>query len=296
MKKLRCTIGLLLGIACCVEPRAVQANTDFVTEAVVLNQWLKSNRVVVLDARTAQAYRAGHIPGAFNTWWEDLADTSASPKEPNFGNVLPKEKLARIFGSLGIDQKTKVVVYADAKNGWGEDGRIVWMLRMAGVSDSMMLNGGMQAWQAEGFPVTQSVPTASPKPFTIDRFDAGWNATTAWIQQHRARLKIVDSRTRREFDGATDFGEVRGGHLPGAVLIPFKGLFASDGRLKSRPKLERLFKGAGLEKDDVIVAYCTAGIRSAHMILVLRMLGYGSARNYDGSFYTWAALPRLAVE
>jgi thiosulfate/3-mercaptopyruvate sulfurtransferase len=47
---------------------------------------------------------------------------------------------------------------------------------------------------------------------------------------------------------------------------------------------------AGLEPDDEIVTYCTGGIRSAFMQLMMEMEGYQKVKNYEGSYYNWAAV------
>ena len=47
---------------------------------------------------------------------------------------------------------------------------------------------------------------------------------------------------------------------------------------------------AGISKDDKIVAYCTGGIRSAYMQLVLEMAGYENTWNYDQSYWRWAVV------
>lgn len=38
-----------------------------------------------------------------------------------------------------------------------------------------------------------------------------------------------------------------------------------------------------------IVTYCTAGIRSAYMQLILEMCGFENSMNYDESYYRWCA-------
>lgn len=80
------------------------------------------------------------------------------------------------------------------------------------------------------------------------------------------------------------------------MLIAFETLFAPDNTVKSTSELRRMFEAAGLKPEDDIVTYCTAGIRSAHMALVLRMAGLTKARNYDASFYEWAAMKQLPLE
>ncbi len=87
-----------------------------------------------------------------------------------------------------------------------------------------------------------------------------------------------------------------GGHLPGATLIAFEDMFKKDYTVKNIPELKQMFQAAGLKPEDEIVTYCTAGIRSAHMALMLRMAGFEKARNYDASFYEWAGMEQLPLE
>lgn len=83
--------------------------------------------------------------------------------------------------------------------------------------------------------------------------------------------------------------------MPGAINIPYKEVFGDDGRVKSTLELKQLFTKAGLKPEDEIVAYCTKGIRSAHMTLLLRMAGFEQAQNYDASFYEWAGNEKLPL-
>lgn len=60
--------------------------------------------------------------------------------------------------------------------------------------------------------------------------------------------------------------------------------------------MKTIFTNAGLKPDDAIVTYCTKGIRSAHMALLLRMAGFNNVRNYDASYYEWSGDKALQVE
>lgn len=259
--------------------------------------WLKANfdRVAVVDARPEKAFQEGHIPGAVSAPWQKFAAMQGKPGDPGWGVLLPKEELAARIGSLGIDGRKPVVVYAEPP-GWGEDGRFAWMARMAGLREVKILDGGFGSWKKAGGAVDKQSPSPAGAAFAIALLDEGLTATTAWIRSGAGRVKIVDSRSRKEFDGATDFKEARGGHLPGAVLIAFEEMFNPDHSMKSAAELAQMFQAAGLRPADEIVTYCTAGIRSAHMALVMRMVGFPKARNYDASFYEWAAMTELPLE
>ena len=111
-----------------------------------------------------------------------------------------------------------------------------------------------------------------------------------WKQKNYKDYKIVDVRTDEEYEGAKKYNEAKGGHLPGAIHIRYTDLFREDGTLRSQADIDKMLKDAGISKDDKIVTYCTGGIRSAYMQLVLEMAGCKNTWNYDQSFWRWAVV------
>lgn len=259
--------------------------------------WLKTNldKVVVVDARADKDYNKGHVPGAVNAIWQGFTNIKGQPGDKGWGVLLPKEELAGKIGALGIDGSKPVVVYGNPPS-WGEEGRIVWTLKMAGIADAKMLDGGIEAWKNADGDISKDAVKTTAVPVAIASLDENLTATTDWVNSQKSSIKIVDSRSEKEYKGATDFGEARGGHLPGAINIPFENLFNKDGTLKSSGDLKAMYTAAGLSPDDEIVTYCTKGIRSAYMALTMRMAGFEKARNYDPSFYEWAGNTALPVE
>lgn len=274
-------------------PAASALAADFISAADLNGQL---DGTVVIDARADKDYAAGHIPGAINAIWQLFAKVAeGKPGDKDWGTLNSAADIAAKLGELGVDTAKPIVVYT-APGGWGEDGRIVWMLRMAGFSNTKMLDGGYGAWTAAGYEVSTEPVKATPTTVTIASLDQSLNATTDEVSAGLGTLKIVDARSEKEYGGATDFGEARGGHLPGAINVPFGSIFNDDGTIKSEADLKAMFTGAGIAPTDDIVVYCTKGIRSAHMALVLRAIGYEKARNYDASYYEWAGNTSLKVE
>jgi thiosulfate/3-mercaptopyruvate sulfurtransferase len=291
--------GLCLGIVVNGSAASMaEAATDPAKNVLFVDPaWLKSNlaKVVVVDARPEKAFHNGHIPNAVSAPWQSFASMHGKPGDPSWGVLLPKDQLAIKIGALGIDGGKPVVVYSEPP-GWGEDGRFAWMARMAGIPDVKILDGGFEAWKKAGGETSTDKPTASNQSYALSTLDDGLTATTDWIKARIGQIKIVDSRTKKEFDGATDYKEARGGHLPGAVLIAFEDMFNKDHSVKNTSELKQMFQAASLKPEDEIVTYCTAGIRSAHMALMMRMAGFAKARNYDASFYEWAGMKQLPLE
>ena len=261
------------------------------------SQWLQDNLadVTLVDARPEKDYRNGHIPGAVSAPWQSFTHMENRPGDPRWGVLLPADQLSDLMAPLGVENGKPVVVYARTP-GWGEDGRFAWMAMMARIRDVRILDGGIDAWKRSGGEISRNSPAPLKSALAIDSLDEGLTAATDWIRSSMGRIRIVDSRTRKEYEGAVKHGEARGGRLPGSVLVPFRSMFNGDGTVKSVPELRQMFLEAGLTPEDEIVTYCTAGIRSAHMTLMLRLAGFSRARNYDASFYEWAGRKDLPLE
>ena len=102
---------------------------------------------------------------------------------------------------------------------------------------------------------------------------------------------FIDARSRAEYDGATPYGEARGGHLPGAVHLHYRDLLNTLGGLRDGETIRSRLSALGASPDRPTVAYCTGGVRSAWFVVLLADLGHHSVRNYSGSMWEWAAGP-----
>jgi thiosulfate/3-mercaptopyruvate sulfurtransferase len=98
--------------------------------------------------------------------------------------------------------------------------------------------------------------------------------------------------------GSPQEGALRGGHIRGAVSVPWSRAVAEDGTFKSAEALRAIYEGEqGLSADKNIIAYCRIGERSSHTWFVLTyLLGYSNVRNYDGSWTEWGNLVGVPIE
>lgn len=269
-------------------------NNDYFVTTNWLAENLDNENVVILDGRNEKEYNKGHIPGAINVAWQSLANIKGKAGDKGWGVALDKDELSKKLGALGIDKDTEVITYA-SKDGWGEDGRLTWELKTAGIN-SKMLDGGYDLWTKENRTTTKDVPVVVSKDLKIKQIDSSTTITTEELYENMSKYTIVDARAKDEYDGATKYGEAIGGHIKGAISLPFNEVYNEDGTIKSEAELNEIFNNTGLTKDQEIVTYCTSGIRSAHLALILNMLGY-HAKNYDASYYEWATThPELVVK
>lgn len=244
---------------------------------------------LLLDARSTWSYTKGHLEGAVHADWTEFTPDSKT----NRGRLIASDKkLAKILVKHGVQDGRRVVVVDDAKDGWGEAGRIVWMLRTLGHEDAAWVDGGHQAMVKRGHETT-IVPVKAPKSagFTIKRTNK-FAVNKAKVKQAiGSNIVFVDTREEREFNGKTPYGEKRGGHLPGAKHLWFRDLVQPDGTLKPRKEIVAILNARGITEDQTIVAYCTGGVRSGWFTGVLQHFGFKNAANYAGSMWEWSAEP-----
>lgn len=258
--------------------------------------------VSVLDARKPKAFRAGHVPGSQLFDWEKW--TQEQPGALNFllghperwGQLPPADvSLRNRLRALGLANDRPVVVVGDPR-GWGEEGRVAWNLLYWGAAEVALLNGGFPAWAADpARPVGMGQPRAvAPGAFVVRPRPARRIERESLLEAlRRGGRTLLDARTPEEFAGRREHGQKRGGHIPGARLVPFRALYGPDGRYVGAETLRGL---AAIEGAEPLVTYCTGGVRSALLaVLIEARLGVIAA-NYDGSLWEWSADPALPLE
>lgn len=305
MKKI--VIGLLavvtLGLSGCggsassdSAKSASKETKAFTGEYVVNADYVKKNLddILLVDARGEEEANKGTIKGATAIGWEHLASVEEGASgDEKWGLVLEPAELGKRLGEKGISKEKEVVLFADANKGWGEDGRIAWVLSAAGYKEVKIVDGGFAALKKAGLKKAVESTKFKSAEVKIDSIDQKHIIRTDELKKNYDDYKIVDVRENKEYKGEVLYGEAKGGHLPDAIQIRFTDLFKKNGTLKSKEDLTKLFEDAGLAKEDKIATYCTAGIRSAYMELVMEMCGFKQAKNYDGSYYRWAKVEEV---
>jgi thiosulfate/3-mercaptopyruvate sulfurtransferase len=239
---------------------------------------------LVLDARADRLRRSDPVPGAVSVQWHQFTE----PEAPLIGRPLADDgELSRRLQAVGVRGADPVVVLGDPVRGWGEDGRVVWMLRALGHERAVMVDGGLPALAAAG--LLAIAPPRLPGNFTVARQD-DLLITREELRQRldRSDMVILDAGEPGEFAGRSPYGESRGGHVPGARLLPFRELLAEDGNLLPPDRLRARLAALGIRPGTEVVAYCSGGVRSGWLTTVLNNLGV-PARNFAGSMWEWSA-------
>ena len=266
------------------------------SELFVDVEWLASHLgtpgLVVVDAswhmpasgRDGLAeYRTGHIPGAVFFDIDRIADQS-SP----LPHMLPRpEAFSSAMRRLGIGDGQSIVVYDNA--GLMSAPRVWWTFRVMGVRDVRILDGGLAAWTAAGHWLEDGEVRRGERHFTA-RLD---NSAVRNLQEMQSLVanggvQILDARGRGRFEGseAEPRPGLRGGHMPGAINLPWTELVL-DGRLKSEKVLGEILAARGIDPARPTVTTCGSGVTAAVLALAVLAAGGRQPALYDGSWTEW---------
>jgi thiosulfate/3-mercaptopyruvate sulfurtransferase len=248
----------------------------------------EAKHFVILDARARKKYGQGHIPGAF--WVDHEAWAKA------FDHGQNADDWSKRIGELGIEAKSKVVVYDD--NFSKDAARIWWILRYWGLEDVRLLNGGWKGWQDAKYPVDQTEHTPAAVKFTA-KPGGPRLATKDQLLRSLAdgKLQIVDARSEKEFCGDEKMSNKRAGAIPGARHLEWIDLIDKETQcFKSPDDLRRLFKDAGIVLDQPTATYCQSGGRASVMAFGLELMGSRDVSNYYPSWAEWSGASDTPVE
>jgi thiosulfate/3-mercaptopyruvate sulfurtransferase len=247
-----------------------------------LAQRLNDPNLRIIDARgTLATYLQEHLPNALFLSTETLRITRGGIP----GQMLPPERLAEIFGAMGIGADSEVVVYSSAEDAFSAATYTALALMAIGHTRVAVLNGGFEKWKAENRPLTRAIPrfepqmrTAQPNP---DLFH-----TLEWLQKYLDSpepVQLLDARAPQAYQA---------GHIPTAQNLFLRELLRSEGGYsvwRSPDEIRDKVRHLGIDPARPLVVYCNSGREASQVWFTLRALLGIEAQVYDGSWVEWSA-------
>lgn len=267
-------------------------------DPTTLQQNITNLNWVIIDCRFslddpgygAHAYEKAHIPRAVYAHLDQVL--SNPPSTDNGRHPLPPDSImARRFGELGITNESQVVVYDD--NNGLIAARLWWMLRYLDHTAVAVLDGGWQAWQAEGYSFRTGIENNEAVQFS-------GQAQKEWLvlaDDVPSSSILVDSRAPDRFRGENETIDPIAGHIPGAINFYYQNNWGEDGRYLAAAELRRQFESLlGANSAGETVFYCGSGVSACVNLLAIAHAGLGNGRLYAGSWSDWITNSARPIE
>lgn len=236
----------------------------------------------IVDARGGlRSYLQEHIPGAIFLSTETLRIS----REAIPGQLLPPDRLAEIFGQMGISSEHDVVVYSSAEDAFAAATYTALALVSIGHSRVAVLDGGIEKWKKEGRSLANDIPVFQ----TVDR---GVRPDTTVFQTLDAIRSFIDSPGSVELLDARSPDQYKAGHIPTARNLFLRSLLRDEQGVsvwRSPDEIRDKLKEIGADPDRLLIAYCNSGREASQLWFTLRYVLGLDARVYDGSWIEWRA-------
>lgn len=268
-----------------------------------LAEHINDDNVVVVDGTwhlpnanrdPGAEYLEGHIPGAVFFDLEKQSDRTS-----HMGLMMPiAMQFGREMGKLGITETDTIIIYDTL--GLFSAGRVWWMFRQFGAAKTYVLDGGLPAWKKAGHAIDKGPVAHEPKTFRAEISDnvlVGLDTMKEAVNNPDGPL-LLDAREAERFNGTAPEPrpEVRSGHMPGAMNLPYTTLLDDERKLLDVAALQEKFDAVGYNPDKPTIATCGSGVTACVILMALTRLGNADVPLYDGSWSEWGTQLDLPVE
>jgi thiosulfate/3-mercaptopyruvate sulfurtransferase len=261
-----------------------------------LNGLSANPQVRILDIRDPAAYAAQHIPGALSAPYGAWRGPATNP-----GELPPLPDLEALVRRLGLTPDTHIVVVssgADATD-FGASARVYWTLKVLGLKELSVLNGGQKAWAAAGLPQDDRTPSVTASSY-VPTLDVSLIASRAEIAAlaGNGKATLIDARPAAFYKGEARHQAAKvPGTIRGAVNVEHATWFnPGTATFVTADEAKRLAAATPLDPARDTVSFCNTGHWAAtNWFALSEVLGQEHVRLYAGSMVDWtqdpAALP-----
>lgn len=228
-------------------------------------------QISVVDVRTPEAYRQGHVPFALNV-----------PAEVFRAHLQQPEKLAALLGAAGINPQHEAVISAD--HGLAPDTALAWwLLERLGQKKVSLLEGSVDDWAFGGLPIAKEPTTVgaqkSPQDMAVAVASFAYRPG-ATAPGNGNPYPLVYIAAGKQAPARLPAGAPAGAKL---VHLPYTDLLSADGRPKAAKDLWSLLAQAGVPRYASIVSFADDAGEAAVGYFVLRLMGFTDVKVWAGA-------------
>lgn len=237
------------------------------------------------------SYRSQHIPTA--KFCDPSAALTGLPGSAGGRNPMPQlSDVQRSLEFWGVREGRPVIVYDQGHGLFAA--RAWWVLRWAGITDVRIMDGGLAAWEKQGYDVVGGPGNISMESNVRAEAGSMRVATIEDVKKHTGPL--VDTRQESRYAGRREILDLKAGHIPGAVNVPVGDLLNEDRTVKSPSEILERFAAEGINSAHNMIVYSGSGNHSALAIAAMESAGLSGAAHYVGGWSQWSADKHNPVE
>ena len=230
---------------------ATESQHPLLVTTAWLGEHLESPDFALIDCSDPDAYRRAHIPGAVSISHAPFLKGAANPRL-----VMEADEFEPLVRALGVSNDTPVIVYDD--NSSLQAARAWWVFERFGHRDVRVLDGGFNAWLAEGRALTSRSPRPEQGTFAAN-VDESHHCRIEDMRSavEAGGVQLWDTRSEGEWSGENDRGNERAGHVPGAVWLEWLQLLEGPpvGRFRPLDEMRQILGAAGIDPEAETITY-----------------------------------------
>jgi thiosulfate/3-mercaptopyruvate sulfurtransferase len=295
-------VGLLL--ACPVLAGAGASKPGRTIDPIVSTEWLAANsnspKLVILDVRSPDEYKAGHIPGSISAPFGFPKSAWITVRNKLFLEVPDTAELFKTIGSLGIQADSRVVVISAPTPqapapyyGLANATRVIDTLIYAGVPNVAFMDGGYPKWTFEKRAVNTKAVTPKPVSFK-GALKADMFVSLEYVHKNLDSANLIDARNSVVYYGAmVEPWTPKAGHIPGASSLPGPWIWDTSKKggfytFKDQKTLAAMTAGVLGDPKAQAIVYCgVGGYASSWWFVLTQVLGYQDVKFFDGAAQEW---------
>ena len=263
-----------------------------------LAEHLNDSNIVIVDTRFSlpqpeqgrEQYQKGHIPGAY---YLDLNQDLSSTVQTHGGrHPLPDwNTFTAKLNQLGIHSDspagpTRVVIYDGSRFAYAA--RLWWMLRYLGHENVSILDGGIQAWESAGLPLSQEIPIEQAGSFKpVPQSDWMVDIEALKARKDLPTVTVIDSRSPERWRGEVEPIDPIAGSVPGSTNSFWQNISTDAGKLKNSDELADYWSSLDLPPETIV--YCGSGVTACVNLFSLVMAGHPMYQLYPGGWSDWCS-------
>ncbi|MFD0762614.1 sulfurtransferase [Lutibacter aestuarii] len=225
-------------------------------------------------------------------------ETTFLDKKSAIPNMIPSEEVfTKKCRVLGINNESIIVVYDNL--GIYTSPRAWWMFRVMGHKKVAVLNGGLDAWMKEDFPVESISEITNNKGNFKANYQPNLVKDSSFLVNNIKQKThlVIDARSVDRYEGNVPEPRenMASGHIPNSLNLHFKNVLDNDGKMKSKNELLTIFQQFTI-KNQPLIFTCGSGVTASILLLASEIALENNKSLYDGSWAEWGQLGKFPIE